>query len=370
MDIICPQCNATYRFPESRIPARRASFACKRCGRRLTIEPPAKSREYQARSTLPIGPAPFSAPADKGHSNAIVQEFPEAADFASRNYALKHLLKPDKKGRYKTRLNNLKLKLLGAVKATLDQLLEQDEQVLHVAAATAYYPFELIFGNGWLTMLYNRYIVVATNRRLVAVNTNYRMTKPSHYLFQFPYETIKKISRGLFGTSLSLTRKKGKRRTFTAIKRALAGEMKNFISTQIDPSASLDAKAFPQENLCPACFKALPAKLTACPGCRAPFKTPRKAALRSLLLPGWGDIYLGHRFLGGLELLGSVLVWIFVASSLLSNSPEGLTMAIVILLFFNGLDSLVTLHMAKKGHSLEKKQPQTAAMGRLSAHRA
>ncbi len=367
MDIICSKCNATYRFPESRIPDRKAFFACKRCGNRVTIAPPANTRKKQAQAAPQPRRTPAVSHAAQGQSNAIELELPEAAGFAPQHYALDQLLRPNKKGRYKTRLNKLKLKLLGAVQARLDALLEQDEQVLHVAAATAYYPVELFFGNGLLTTLYNRYVVVGTNRRLVAVNTNYRMTKPTHYLFQFPYHTIKKISRGLFGTSLALTRKKGKRRTFISIKRALSAEMKKFISANIDPSLSLDDTAFPPENLCPGCYNALPGKVSFCPKCRTQFKKPRKAALCSLLLPGLGDIYLGHRFLGGLELLGSLFVWGVAASLFLSNQ---LVMAIVLLLIYNGFDSLLTLHMAKKGHSLEKKQPQTAAMGRLSASRA
>lgn len=370
MDIICPQCNATNRFPESRIPDRNAFFACKWCGKRLTIAPPARTREKQAQPAPQSGQASVVSHAAPGQNNAIVRELPETAGFATQHYAMDRLLKPDKKGRYKTRLNQLKLKLLGAVQAPLEALLEQDEQVLHVAAATAYYPVELLFGNGWLTMLYNRYVVVGTDRRLVAVNTNYKMTRPAHYLFQFPYQTIKKISRGLFGTSLVLTRKKGKRRTFMGIKRALAAEMKNHICANIDPSPNLDAKTVPHENLCPACYQALPAKVSSCSRCRAQFKSARKAALRSLLLPGWGDIYLGHRFLGGLELLGSLLVWGVAIGLFLSNDPTVLGMAIFMLLIYNGFDSLLTLHMAQKGLSLEKKQLQTTAMERLSTSRA
>lgn len=367
MDIVCSQCNATYRFPESRIPDRKASFACKRCGHRVTIAPPAKTRNKQVQTATQPRQTPDVSNTPQAQYKAIALELPETTGFAPRHYALDQLLTPNKKGRYNTRLNKLKLKLLGAVQAPLEALLGQEEQVLHVAAATAYYPAELFFGNGWLTTLYNRYVVVGTNRRLVAVNTNYRMTKPTHYLFQFPYHTIKKISRGLFGTSLALTRKKGKRRTFISLKRTLSAEMKKFISTNIDPSLSLDAKSFPPENLCPACYNAVPGKISSCPKCRTQFKNPRKAALRSLLLPGLGDIYLGHRFLGGLELLGSLFVWAIAAFLLLSND---IGMAVVLLLIYNGFDGLLTLHMAKKGHSVGKKQSQTAAMGRLSTSRA
>jgi len=241
---------------------------------------------------------------------------------------------------------------------------------VHIAGGTAYYPAEMFFGNGWLTMLYNRYVIVGTTKRLVAINTNARMNKPAHYLFQFPFSAIKKVSWGLFGTSLVLTRKKSKRRIFTGIKRALAAELKTYLTSKIDPSRSLDADASSSENLCPACYAPLPGKLLSCPKCRVLFKRPRKAALRSLLLPGWGDIYLGHRFLGGCELLGSLLVWGIMATLLLSEDPSSLAVGIVFLLFYNGMDGLLTLHMAKKGYSLEKSQPKTAPLGRLSANQA
>ncbi|MEJ2660847.1 MAG: hypothetical protein P8Z73_09010 [Desulfobacteraceae bacterium] len=280
------------------------------------------------------------------------------------------MLLPDKKGRFKTRLNKLKLKLLGAVQGTLDQLLDKDEQVMRVAGATAYYPAEMIFGNGWMTVLYNRYILVATNKRLVAINTNYKMNRPTHYLFQFPYNEIKKVARGLFGSSLTLTRKKGKRRTFTTINRALSAELKAFIGASIDPAAELDADTHSLDHLCPSCFAPLPGQLSSCPKCHALFKSPGKAALRSLVLPGWGDIYLGHRFLGFMELLGSLMVWVLCMILLLSNDPSDLSMGLVILLIYNGMDSLLSRHMAKKGYSLEKSQPQTAPADQLSTSQA
>jgi len=370
MNVICPQCNATYHFPENKIPDRRASFQCKRCGKRVMVEVPAAAGAGQVRKAESRAHPSEEVRASASHNRAIVSEFPEVTAFASEKYALEHLLLPDKKGRYKTRLNKLKLKLLGAVQSTLEKLLDQDEQVLHVAAATAYYPAELFLGNGWMTLLYNRYIIVGTNKRLVAVNTDYKMKKPTHYLFQFSFNGIKKISRGLFGTSLVLTRKKGKRRIFNGIRRVLAAELKTFVSSRIDPTANLEATASPQDNLCPTCFTPLAGKLVSCPKCRALFKNPRKAALRSLLLPGWGDVYLGHRFLGVCEMLGSLLIWGIIAAMYFLDDPANLVMGLVFLLFYNGLDGLLTLHMAKKGYSLEKTQPQTAPLGQLSMNRA
>jgi len=334
------------------------------------VEPPAAAAASRVPKAETQNRPLDAVPASASHNRAIVSEFPEVTAFASQKYALAHLLLPDKKGRYKTRLNKLKLKLLGAVQSTLEKLLDQDEQVLHVAAGTAYYPAELFFGNGWMTILYNRYIIVGTDKRLVAVNTDYKMKKPTHYLFQFPYNGIKKVSRGLFGTSLVLTRKKGKRRIFNGIKRSLAAELHAFIRSKIDPTSNLSADALPQDNLCPTCFTPLAGKLASCPKCHARFKSPRKAALRSFMLPGWGDVYLGHRFLGVCEMLGSLLIWGIIIAMLFSDDPANLIMGLVVLLFYNGVDALLTLHMAKKGYSLEKSQPQTAPLGHLSTNRA
>jgi hypothetical protein len=370
MKVVCPQCNATYDFPESRLPDRRAFFSCKRCNKRIALEPkPSVGKNWDS-ITASEEIWPTAPPKTSKHNSALLSELPEAGNFAPEKYALDQLVPPNKKGKYKTRLNKLKLKLLGAVQEPLDQLLDQDEQVFHVAAATAYYPLEIFFGNGWLTMMYNRYVLVGTNKRLVAINTNYKINRPTHYLYQFPYQATSKVKRGLFGTSLILTPIKGKRRTFTGMKRALAAELKNAMTSKIDPTVKVKPNALPPVNLCPACYTGLTDKLTACSKCHATFKSPLKAALRSLLLPGWGDIYLGHRFLGFFELLGSVIVWGFCATLLLEGQPENLVMGIGLLLFVNGMDSLLTLRMARKGYSLEKKQSRTAPVGRLSASRA
>jgi DNA-directed RNA polymerase subunit RPC12/RpoP len=160
MNVICSQCNATYRFPENRIPDRRAAFQCKRCGKRILIEPPTAVDASQVRKAESQKRPSEMVKASASHNLAITSEFPEVTAFASQKYDLDQLLLPDKKGRYKNRLNKLKLKLLGAVQGTLDKLLDHDEQVLRIAAAIAYYPAELFLGNGWMTILYNRYIIV------------------------------------------------------------------------------------------------------------------------------------------------------------------------------------------------------------------
>jgi hypothetical protein len=69
-------------------------------------------------------------------------------------------------------------------------------------------------------------------------------------------------------------------------------------------------------------------------------------------MPGWGDFYLGHRALGGLELVGSLFVWMIVVSLFLQGGPGSLIVPIFLLLMYNGFDALVTYYMGKKGYMM------------------
>jgi len=366
MEIICKHCNATYTIPDHKLPAKKSVAKCKRCSNRIIIEPPAAGFQPEP-VAIPASSAPRQATPGPRHDRDMIDAFPEISDYAPGRYAMSEILKPNRKGSYRTRLNKLKLKILATVKPTLDRLVQNDEQVMRIAAGTAYYPIEILFGNGIFTMLYNRYAVVATDRRLVMVNTNHRMTKTSHYLFQMAYDEIKKASRGLFRTSLSLTRKKGKRRIFTSMKMVFSAELLAFIKPHMTPEQAVPPGNALGEHLCPSCYASLPAKLDQCTVCHAAFKTAKSAALRSLVLPGWGDWYLGHRFLGGCELVGSLIVWSFVFGMLAEGGAANAGVVVFILAFYNGFDALLTRHMARKGYMLESLQPALHAQPSMAA---
>lgn len=89
-----------------------------------------------------------------------------------------------------------------------------------------------------------------------------------------------------------------------------------------------------------------------CAACHGGFKLRRTAALRSLLFPGLGDWYLGHRGLAAMEIGFTTLLWI----GLLLPDPEhpqtffGFAAgAMVVLLFIHVPDSLLTRYIAGKG---------------------
>lgn len=343
MKITCSKCFAEYNLPPEKIPTTKKNATCTKCGSQMIIDPASSTKSDTDKS--------------------ILIQFPELTVPAYSKCNLTEILAPNKKGGYKTGRNRFKVKILKAVGHLLNKVLVQDEQVLRVAQGVAYYPAEILFGNGILTMMSNYYAILVTNRRLVFININSRTTKPTNYIMQLPYANIKKASFGTIFSRMILKSVTGKNRTFTYMKRYLVKELKEFILNKITTVKTTSKGEVQPENICPACFLPTAAVNNTCPYCEAKFKTPLGGFVRSLILPGWGDIYLGHKGLGTFELLGSFVVWgvviVLVAGSLKSGQNADLTanliIAAVVLLFYNVSDAIFTYFMGKKGYILLKK---------------
>jgi predicted Zn finger-like uncharacterized protein len=356
MRVICPQCNAIYRIPSAKVPKGKAGAVCKKCGTLIMIEPlgPAAADTIMP-SGFASGSPPDSptAPSYKGTSeNEVFGDYPELAGLSSAKFDFGEMFAPNKKGGYRSRKNKFKIKIFKAVHDVLGELLEDGEKAMRIGKGTAYYPAEIFLGNGLLTMMYNYYAIVCTNTRILLININPRMTRRTHLLFQMPYEDIKKVKQGLFLNHLIIYRTNAKRRVFTSVKRHVLKELREFITLKKDAVGQLEPRKKSRENLCPSCFIPLQKGLVTCPYCKVQLKEPKKAFLKSLLLPGWGDLYLGHRALGILEMLGSVIVWLIVITFVREGGVENLAAALFVLLLYNGYDGALTYHMGKKGYML------------------
>ena len=359
MQIVCPTCNAAYTIKDSKIPQKRSVATCKKCSGKIIFTPqkPAINKTVMA----PPEPKPAQTPPKKTGLNtknvlAVSEAYPELRALNTERFHVETIFLPDKKGRYKNRQNDFRMKVLQAVQSTLKKGLGENEHVMKVAKGTAYYPAEIFFGNGFLTMLYNHYAIVGTNERLLFININSRVNRCTHYVFQMRYENIKKTRFGFLSGTLLLYENKGKRRTFRSVKRYMGKEMKQFIDERIamQVEGASPAAEVLYEEMCPKCFVPLQKGLIQCPQCKTAFKVPKRAFLKSLLLPGWGDIYLGHKALGSLELMSTVLVWAAILSLLVSGEPGSVVFVCLMVLFYNGMDGLFTYHMAKKGYMKEK----------------
>ena len=351
MEFVCPACNATYRATKKRLSSQENDVTtCEKCHTTFVVDPNGSrilnGVDHEAR---------MGSDSNTGESPRLVvlSDYPQLKNLDLETFRIEEILSPNKKGNYKSRKNLFKVKILMSVHAALTGILNEGEHVLSVGKGVAYYPSELLLGNGWLTMLYNHYAIVCTTRRVVLINVNHRVNRPTHYFFQLPYEDIKSVKRGWFGTGLTITRIKGTRRIFNGIKAYQSKELKKVIESMEKTPEDAENSKEGLEFLCPSCFVPLAKGLHRCPQCSTAFKSSTSASLRSLLLPGLGDIYLGHRFLGAMELMGSLIVWGIIVSLMLTGERNGLFSALFLLMIYNGVDGLVTYHMAKKGYALE-----------------
>lgn len=354
LNIICPTCNKDYKIPDDKISEAGARAKCKNCGGVLVIERGGavrvKTPEADAAGSPHATPPAVDAVPAIPRDHCVFMDFPELQGIAPEKVAFEEIFSPNKKGGYRNRRNKFKFKILMAVSGVLGKILKEGEKVMRVGKGTAYYPAELFFGNGWLTMMYNHYAILATNERILLINVNSRMKGTTHYLFQVLYEDIRKVKRGLFFGSMVLDRIRSKRRVLTQMKRYISKDLKEFIMQRKEYVKGEAGEVL--ECICPSCFVPLERGLDNCPSCEAAFKTPKKATLRSLLLPGLGDFYLGHRALGTMELVGSIVVWTYAFILISNGQKAGLFAGVVVLLFYNCMDAVVTYFMAKKGYML------------------
>ena len=354
MKLTCPYCNTTYNIPDNKLPAKKFNATCKNCSNTIVIDLTQGADSAPTPALEPAG-ASIAEPAVETNTNreaasAVTAEYPELKELSLGRYEFGEIFSKTRKDSYRHAKNKYRVRLLTAVRERLEMMLSENETVHQVGKGTAYYPAEIFFGNGWLTMIYNHYVIVGTNARLLFININSRINHPTHYVYQMAYEEIKKVARGSIFSRIILSRQKGKRRIFNAVKRYIAKDLTLFIREKMNSAGEWVETRKYLEYLCPACFEPLEKGLTRCTSCRTEFKLPKTAMLKSLVLPGLGDIYLGHRLLGMFELAFSLIIWIFVLSSLLAGEPGGVVIAVVILIFYNLVDGLLTYHMGKKGY--------------------
>ncbi len=363
MKIVCAECDATYNIPDEKLPKERVAAPCKQCGAKIIIEPadvvvepaPAASELPAKQNEQAAAAASAFQDLDAPEMESLLATYPELNDVPSDRLAFSEIFERNKKGSYKNRRNKLRVKILCTLAGRLPEILKPREKIYKVGIGTAYYPAEMFLGNGLLTMLYNYYALLATDQRVLGINVNARADKVLHFFHQYSYASLRKVKTGWIFGSICLYPKQGKRRLFNRMQRAIAKNIAGFITRYIPAGSELPAeKTLTYNHLCPACYSPLPFKLESCTNCDTPFKTAKKAAMRSMLLPGMGDMYLGHRFLGGVELLGSLAVWFLVIAMFLSNDPGTVVIGLMLLFFYNGMDGLLTYFMGQKGYILEK----------------
>lgn len=246
-----------------------------------------------------------------------------------------------------------RLKLLKAIDPKLSHMLDRGEKVYFVTTGS----LTKHFFAGWLAHSLNRRALVFTARRVLLLHINSR-GRPLDLVSQLPYATIasvKTVSGGRCAIKLL------NRETFSF--QRVPGADRKFLVEFLADIVQLTNAPFEQkrgiEHLCPHCFAFVPAAPPACPVCTGRFKSARVAGLLSLLFPGFGGWYLGHRWFAVLEMIGAGALWFFlvIAPLLAGASPQHGPLDArywaavgAIILVAHVIDGITTHHFGRKGH--------------------
>jgi len=200
----------------------------------------------------------------------------------------------------------------------------------------------------------NRTTLVLTDRRVLLIHTDSKQ-RPRMFANQLPLDRIRATS----GRNSYIFIRTGREQLmFHGVKRSEARQLRGLLE-------STAIKRGGWQNLCPRCFTAIEGAPPTCENCGEEFKSPRKAALRSLFFPGLGDFYLGYRTYAVLEIIGAAVVWalflITVVPAVTRRGMEGLLVAgpfFALLAFIHVGDALLTRAKAQTGlHSKDGALP-------------
>lgn len=181
--------------------------------------------------------------------------------------------------------------------ALLRRVLRSDERIGLITSGWRSWFLDDVFA-GLPTLLGNRTLIVGTDQRILLVHTGLRGLRPRGYLSEIPRECL----LGTLGAPLlSLFTTRG---TVRLLGVPFTGKRK--LAMPLDPDRN--ASGAPA-MLCPACFRPHQERVETCPcGCR--LKSPVGAGLRNLVVPGWGDAWLGSPWTGLLTALAVGFLWL------------------------------------------------------------
>jgi hypothetical protein len=261
-----------------------------------------------------------------------------------------------------------RFRLLKAIEPKLRAVLRPQERVYWATTGTTVTLSEQFFV-GWIAYYLNRRALVFSTERVLLIEIDGK-PKAGRLVSQIPYTAIASVK----ATWTGMCRIKLLNKTvynFQSVPSADRKFLAEFLSGITQGTNAPFQRGTGMEHLCPHCYVHVPAHPPACMSCNGGFKSPDRAALLSLIFPGLGDWYLGHRGIALFEMFGAFFTWfVFVISPLISPpdpefpppNAEYWTVAAIVLLLAHGIDAAMTRHFALKGHHPHGPVPNLAAL--------
>lgn len=295
-----------------------------------------------------------------------------ASDVAASPYDYAMLFKAE--GFFARQRAKNRFKLLKSIDAKLRAILRQDERVYYLTTGTTVTVAEHFFV-GWAAHYLNRRALIFTTERVLLLEIGGR-NRPGKLVSQMPYISIASVKATWTGTCrVKLLNKKTY--NFQGVPKADRKFLADFLADVVKGTTAPFQREFGIEHLCPHCYTMLPGYPLACSTCAGGLKSAKKAALLSLLFPGAGDWYLGHRGFAVFELFGSCFMWfvLVIAPLLAPPGEEGTAQlgaeywgtVLIIILGAHGIDAMMTHHFARKGHYPHGKVSDLAGLPPLVA---
>lgn len=244
------------------------------------------------------------------------------------------------------RRSKWKFTILQRTAPRLRQILWPGEKVRYLTRGTRFSFWESYF-IGWIANLINRRAIVVTDQRVILVQIDWK-SRPRELVEQLRYGAIESVNRTLLGNA-RVVLKDGRKVVFAHVPRADREFLAKLIGYTLD---HVTAETSGVEDLCPHCFVAVADRPSACPSCAGRFKSVRTATLRSLLFPGLGDWYLGHRALAVVEMLFVALLWLgfFIPSEEYPFTLGGVLIGgLVLVVVIHVPDAVLTRYIARRG---------------------
>lgn len=276
------------------------------------------------------------------------------------------------------RLAKQKLKQLKVLDPIIRSMLHEDEEVIYLTDGIKVSSAEQFF-IGWMMYYYNHNAFVFTSERIIMIHV-IKKKKLGRFVGSIRYEDLMQVKTSWTG-SLRLKFRNKKQVLFTKIAKLDRAFIKSFLIPLVnDNAATVDKKASMIIDLCPACYTHVNDQSAAqCPQCACEFRTPKQAALRSFILPGLGDLYLGSA-LGYLEVLFMIFLWgatILGNIDLIAmgeNPTEVWTGSLIFMGVIHVLDAIKSHYVARKGifpvesiKEIRKDLKQTRSEGHIAS---
>ncbi len=265
------------------------------------------------------------------------------------------------KGWFARRRAKARFKLLQKLDAKLTRVLHPEERVYFVSVGSLSSSVEQFFA-GWAAYCINLRALIFTTERVILMQVGGNK-KPRELVSELSYTSIREV-KATWSGFCEVVLANGKKHRFSGMPKVDRKFLRDFLKDVVaggGKAGSLGRKSDGLVHLCPHCFTGVPAWPVSCGDCGGGIKSARTAALLSLVFPGLGDCYLGHRGLAVMEMVGTGFLWlVFVVLPLLGVAPEGEAEApiddahwivtAVILGATHLIDSAVTHCFARKGH--------------------